>query len=287
MRTSWKIGTVFGIGIYVHWTFLLLPLFALFRGGLGGEGSNLAVAAFNVGLVLAVMACVVLHEYGHALMARRFGIATRDITLYPIGGVARLEGMGSNPTQELWIALAGPAVNVAIAALLLIPTGALLVLYGWKLPLLGVFLLALLISNVVLVVFNMIPAFPMDGGRVLRALLSLSYGRLRATEIAAKVTLVLVPFFFVGAIAWSPMLFVVALFLLFAGQQELAVLRQREYLRRAEPIDVLPGNQGETVEASPMGAPSQFSGFTWDQRMQVWIMWRDGRPVASYSVPTE
>src|SRR5262245_26791391 len=116
MRPSWKIGSAFGIGIYVHVTFLLLPLYVLIENGMQG---GMAVVAFSMALLASLFGCVVLHELGHALMARHFGIGTRDITLYPIGGVARLEGLGKSPLQELCIALAGPAVNVVIAALFL------------------------------------------------------------------------------------------------------------------------------------------------------------------------
>ena len=113
MRLSWKMGQVAGIDVYVHATFLLV--FLLFPGVFAGG----PLSPLNVLLVLSVFGCVLLHELGHALMARRFGIRTRDITLYPIGGVARLERMPRAPGAELLIALAGPAVNFAIAAALL------------------------------------------------------------------------------------------------------------------------------------------------------------------------
>src|SRR5438128_272069 len=112
MGRSWKIGTAFGIGLYVHWTFLLAPALVL----MNNWDRGLETALLMVGVILAVFGCVLLHELGHALMARRFGIQTRDITLLPIGGVARLEGMGNHPGEEIAIAAAGPAVNVIIAA---------------------------------------------------------------------------------------------------------------------------------------------------------------------------
>src|SRR6516164_7913801 len=117
MFGRWRLGTAFGIGIYVHWTFLLLLAWV------GFESTKQAppeMAIFMLGLTLAVFGCVVLHELGHALMARHFGIATRDITLYPIGGVARLERMSERPWEEFWIAVAGPAVNVVIAGILFV-----------------------------------------------------------------------------------------------------------------------------------------------------------------------
>jgi Zn-dependent protease len=175
MRMSWKLGRVAGIDVYLHPTFLLvLTLTPVLQGG-----------AFTILLVLTLFGCVLLHEFGHALTARRFGIETEDITLYPIGGVARLRRMPRSPGAELAIALAGPAVNIAIAAAL-----ALLLGVGFfdgaegGLPV-GFFLWNLMWVNLLLAGFNLIPAFPMDGGRVFRAALSGWLGRVRATTIAA------------------------------------------------------------------------------------------------------
>jgi Zn-dependent protease len=178
MRISWKLGRVAGIDLFVHPTFLLLLAFV------GASQGGLAAVL----LVSAVFGCVLLHELGHALTARFCGIQTQDITLYPIGGVARLSRMPRKPAAELLITLAGPAVNVVIA-------GALAVFLSlgsggdpWTIPSpTEDFLGALMSINLMLAAFNMIPAFPMDGGRVLRALLSGWVGRLRATEIAANI----------------------------------------------------------------------------------------------------
>jgi Zn-dependent protease len=175
MRASWKLGRVAGIDVYLHPTFLLL--LAFIGAGQGGLASVL--------LLSATFFCVLLHEFGHALTARRFGIETEDITLYPIGGVARLRRMPKAPGAELLIALAGPAVN----ALIVLGLG----LFRWFVfagsPLsfspLDQFLIELIVINAALGIFNLIPAFPMDGGRVLRALLSGWLGRARATMIAA------------------------------------------------------------------------------------------------------
>jgi Zn-dependent protease len=295
MLRSWKIGTAFGIGVHIHPTFWVLPLIFAVRGfGMGYE-----FMAMTLAILAGAMTCVVLHEFGHALTARAFGIRTRDITLYPIGGVARLERMSERPLEELLIALAGPAVNLAIAALLLplvFLTHASLALFEWTGPAIGIFLTSLFYVNVGLVLFNMIPAFPMDGGRVLRAILAVPLGRLRATEIAASLGLVLavlagagyfvlghsVPFFD------NPMLILMAVFLAFVGQRELAFVRHQDLARRARAAEA------EVVSAAPImydvtGEPIRpgFSGFIWDSHLRAWVLWRDGRPVASYGAGPE
>lgn len=275
MLRSWKLGSAFGIPLYVHPTFLLLPLWVFFQNsGLGAFG-----AAFSVVLVLAVFGCVLLHELGHALMARFFRIGTRDITLYPIGGVARLDRMTERPHEELCIALAGPAVNVGIALLLTVPL-ALAYLAGtlpgyaevvaraddwWTLA--GKFAVLLWFSNVVLVLFNLLPAFPMDGGRVLRAVLAGALGHLRATEIASRVGLVLAFVLALVAIQFGqPGLLLAALAVCFLGQQERQAVRHREARRRA------------TMEDAPTA--QGFTGVAWDASYRIWVRWHDGRPVA-------
>jgi Zn-dependent protease len=160
MRWSWKIGSFRGIGVYMHATFLLLIGFVVYSHWSAGSGVQKTLE--GVGFILALFACVVLHEFGHALMAARYGIKTRDITLLPIGGLARLERMPDEPRQELWVALAGPAVNIAIAAVLFV---AIRLTSAWapldQLSLTGGPLLArLLVVNLILAAFNMLPAFP-------------------------------------------------------------------------------------------------------------------------------
>ncbi|MCA9221721.1 MAG: site-2 protease family protein [Planctomycetales bacterium] len=181
MRGSWRLGTLSGIGVYVHWSFLILPLLI---GGTTILSAGPWAAAEAVIFVLAVFGCVVLHEMGHALTARQFGIGTRDITLLPIGGVARLDRMPRKPWQEFAVAVAGPAVNVVIAAVLFLG----LIGYGVERMLNPAdFLVRLMWTNIALVAFNMLPAFPMDGGRVLRSLLAMVVSYERATNIAAIV----------------------------------------------------------------------------------------------------
>jgi len=237
MKGSYRLGQAFGIGVFVHWSFALLLGYVLIS--LLMEGAGLTIALNGVVFVLAVFACVTLHEFGHALAARRYGIGTHDITLLPIGGVARLQRMPDDPRQELVIAIAGPAVNVAIAALLslvafMIGTpapGALVALSSDTALLYG-----LIYANIVLVVFNMIPAFPMDGGRVLRALLAMKKGMLPATEIAAKLGKLFAVAMFVAAFFWTPFLFITAVFVYVAGEAELQSVRQR-YLPASNPME--------------------------------------------------
>src|SRR5207253_4481584 len=166
MGWSLPIFRIAGIQLRIHVTFLLLIAWLAF--GYYAEGGS-AVAASRVLFILLLFLCVVLHEFGHAFAAKAFGINTPDITLLPIGGVARLERMPEKPTQELVIALAGPMVNFVIAVCLFLVTGTRsitnpLVLEGHDL------VAQLMVVNVILLVFNLLPAFPMDGGRVLRAL---------------------------------------------------------------------------------------------------------------------
>jgi len=221
MKHALKIGDVARIGIFVHWTFflMLVGLFAFYL----YQGATPAAALSGVGLVSAVFVCVVLHELGHALTARHFGIPTLDITIYPIGGIARLEGIPREPRQEFWIAIAGPAVNLVIAGVLFLfnlatgqPTGMLSVLQAaTSIPGLLMWL------NLSLVGFNMLPAFPMDGGRVLRAGLATQMDYVRATRIAAYVGQgMAVLFGLYGLWIVNPVLLFIAAFVFLGARQE-------------------------------------------------------------------
>jgi Zn-dependent protease/CBS domain-containing protein len=231
MKNSLLIGRLAGIRIFLHWTFLLLLGFLVF--GEVRRGSSYGAVLVSVGFVLALFACVVLHELGHSLMARRFGIGTRSITLLPIGGLATLERMPEKPRQELLVALAGPAVNVLLAAILypfVAPLGAFEGI-GLSHDAVGPgFLTALFWVNVLLVAFNAIPAFPMDGGRVLRALLAMRLGRPRATAIAAGLgRLLAVGFVFYGLFN-NPFLVLIGIFVYFGAYTENASVQHRELL---------------------------------------------------------
>ncbi len=165
MKWSLRLGSFAGIGVYVHWTFVLLLGWILFSHL--GQGHDWVEAWRGIGFIIALFGCVLLHEFGHALTAKCYGIRTQDITLLPIGGIARLERLPENPRHELWVTLAGPAVNVVIAAVLF---AVLYFLYpvnefSQARLLEGNFLAQLMWVNVLLGAFNLLPAFPIDGGR--------------------------------------------------------------------------------------------------------------------------
>jgi Zn-dependent protease/CBS domain-containing protein len=221
MKNAIRIGSASGIGIYLHWTFavLIVGLFVFYL----ARGSGVAAALMSIGLILAVFLCVILHELGHALTARKFGVPTRDITMYPIGGVARLERLPEEPIQEFWIAVAGPAVNLVIAAILyvVIAAGGGPVSPSVLVRPDAAFLPTLMWLNVILMGFNLLPAFPMDGGRVLRALLATRMDYARATEIAANIGQgMAILFGLLGLIGGNPVLLFIALFVYIGAQQE-------------------------------------------------------------------
>lgn len=233
MKWSLKLGEVAGIGIYVHWTFLILVGYIALVDVV--EHKDLGKVIYGAVLVAALFGCVVLHELGHALTAKHFGVRTRDITLLPIGGLARLERIPEVPIQEFWVALAGPAVNLAIAAVLaafIWATGAAFGSWEWS-PTRGQFVTQLLIVNILLAVFNMVPAFPMDGGRVLRAILAhLTGDYVGATQTAASVGQVLaIMLGFVGIFGPNPFLIFIALFVYVGAQEEAQHVQLRSLFR--------------------------------------------------------
>lgn len=251
MRWSWKLGKYGGIDVFLHTTFLiLLGWIAL---SYWAESRSLAAAVAGVGFFLLLFLCVLLHEFGHALTARRYGIKTRNIVLLPIGGVARLERMPEEPGQELRVALAGPAVNVVIVAVLyalLKTTGGL---DSWaRISLIsGPILQRLMLVNVFLAGFNLIPAFPMDGGRVLRALLAMRMEYTKATQIAASIGQGLAMVLgFVGLFV-NPFLLFIALFVWIGAAQEASMVQMKGALGGI-PVERAMMTDFRTVEA---GAP--------------------------------
>jgi len=227
MKWQWRLGKFAGIDVYVHATFLLLIAWVGYSHWL--ENRNWGEVFSGVLFILALFACVILHEYGHALTARKYGIKTRDITIYPIGGVARLERMPEKPIEELWVALMGPAVNVVIAAGLF----AYLYLTSSLVPLSeltiasGSFLERLMMINITLVLFNLIPAFPMDGGRVLRALLAMRMDYVRATQIAATIGQGMAMLFGLVGLFGNASLLFIAFFIWIGASQEAGMIQMK------------------------------------------------------------
>ena len=237
MKANLNLRRIAGIKIKVHWTFFLLIAWVVFdelrRGG------NSESILFNVAFVLAVFLCVVLHELGHALTAKRFGISTEKITLLPIGGMASLDKIPESPKQELLVVIAGPLVNVAIALILyfIVPVETLFNqsftdTYGFFTSFsFQNFLFFLFIVNVGLVLFNMIPAFPMDGGRLLRALLAIKINRAKATQIATYLGQIIAFVFLLTGLLYNPFLIFIALFIFLAAHGENQMVQHIELLK--------------------------------------------------------
>ncbi|WP_413998789.1 site-2 protease family protein [Flavobacterium sp. W1B] len=242
MKGTFKLGKVAGIGLFIHWTFSLLIVFIIFINY--QSGYNTIQIIWSVVFILSIFITVVLHELGHALAAKNFGIATKDITLLPIGGLARLERIPEKPSEELIVAFAGPMVNLALAILtgffITMPENPELLtaqLSG------GInahnFFLNFFIVNIALTVFNLIPAFPMDGGRVLRALLAFKFKRHIATKIAARVGQLLAIGFIVLGFFSNPFLIFIGLFVIMGAQMETEYTESKYILKGYKVRDVL------------------------------------------------
>ena len=237
MKGALQLGKVSNIRIMVHWTFLFILVWVVFLEI--QKGGNFESILFNLAFVLVIFLCVVLHELGHGLMAKRFGIKTTKITLLPIGGVASLEGIPENPKHELLVALAGPVVNFVIALVLYfaIPVQGFLKLHMTELLeklsgfTLDNFLFYLFVANLGLVIFNLIPAFPMDGGRVLRALLTMGTDRVKATQIAASIGQSIAVVFLLLGMLFNPFLILIALFVFLGAYGENKMVQQIALLK--------------------------------------------------------
>ncbi|MFC7704963.1 site-2 protease family protein [Plastorhodobacter daqingensis] len=257
MSWSFPIGRFLGSELRVHATFFLLLVWI---GAVAWLDGGAAAAVTNIAFIAALFACVVAHEYGHALMARRFGIATPDITLLPIGGMARLERMPERPGQEIAVALAGPAVNVVIWAVLVLVLGAETRMQTFEEienPARG-FLARLAAVNLFLVLFNLLPAFPMDGGRVFRALLSYRLDRVRATRIAAAGGQVLAFVFgFLGLTSGNPLLVLIGVFVFIAASAESADVAMRAAARQFMARDAMITTYEHLDEGDTMQAAAQ------------------------------
>jgi stage IV sporulation protein FB len=240
-RWSFLLGTYGGTEVRIHATFLLLLAFFGWQSAVLG---GIAAAITTIGFLIAIFTCVLLHEFGHVIAARRYGIHTPDITLLPIGGIARLERMPRKPSEELVVALAGPAVNVVIALGLLAARGFAGIDEPWEELKHGSFAGRLIAWNLIMVVFNMIPAFPMDGGRVLRAVLAMFLDYVKATQVAASIGQALAVF---GALAalflvGNPLLLLIALFIFMGAGQEAAQVADQESIRGLRVRDAMVTN---------------------------------------------
>lgn len=240
MRWSLYLGKIAGIKLFVHWTFLILVFWIIqmhVRAGYSTKEILLALA-----FLVALFVCVILHELGHALTAKRYLINTSSINILPIGGVALLEGLPEKPSQELAVALAGPLVNVVIAGILFV----ILYLTGnWPGSIdqiefgKGAFWVNLYTINLFLALFNLIPAFPMDGGRILRAALSFKLDRVKATRIAANLGQILAIAFVIFGFYSNPMLIFIGFFVFLGAQAEMAAVQMKYTLKGIKVSDVV------------------------------------------------
>lgn len=223
MRYTLRLTTCFGIPVRVHFTFpLILIIFGL-EGWVRGAWRE---TLWGILLVFVVFVCVVLHELGHSLQARRYGVRVLDIVLLPIGGMARADRIPENPREEIIIAISGPAVNFALACIVLV------VMWLTKTPvdvLEDGFLSNLLIVNLALGTFNLIPAFPMDGGRILRGILAVKLPYLRATRYATSVGQLIALFFALLGFVYTKliMLSLIAVAIFFGAISEERMIRAR------------------------------------------------------------
>ncbi|MBV9453127.1 MAG: site-2 protease family protein, partial [Rubrobacter sp.] len=255
MGGSFKMGRFSGIDVRVHWTFFLLLAFFAF---IGYQASGSAVGALTATLVIVVLfLCVLLHEFGHSLVAQRLGLEIHSITLLPLGGVSNLESLPEKPADEVKITLAGPLVNVVLAPIFFgvgllfgaIPRMPADVFTG--IGSVGQFFFYLGYLNVVLAIFNLIPAFPLDGGRILRALLATRLGAAQATEISSTFgQLFAVAFFLIGLLGGNFLLALVAVFIYFGATGEAQMVRQRELTRGLTASDVM-GTKPRTETVTP------------------------------------
>jgi Zn-dependent protease len=283
------IGTILGSDLRLHWSWPVLPVAAA---AYSFATYPWPEAVFREALLLAAYICVLAHEGVQLLAARRFGLGTRDVTLYPFWGVARLTRLSERPWQENYIAATGPIFLALVATAL----GAALSLAGHGVRSFpeGVpeatpelFLVHLFWANVLLAGFHCLPVLPLDAGRIFRASLALTVSRLRATEVAAALSTLGATVLLIAAIVWfkSPLLGVTAVLLYFGAQEDLGTTRYFAAIRheRGEggpaPAVLVPMDQIITADCRP--AEPHFTGFTWNARARLWIEWRDGEPVSA------
>jgi len=231
MKWSLKIGQVRGIGIFVHASFLILV--AIVGIYFYAQTKDLFSVLDGIVYIIILFAIVVIHELSHALTAKKFGVQTKDIILLPIGGVSRMERIPDKPWQELLVAVAGPMVNILFAVLIYVGFFVFKVSINWNdvEELNNHFFVRLFIINVMLAVFNLLPAFPMDGGRILRAALALRMEYVRATQIAATVGQIFAVVFGIVGLLYNPILVFIAIFVWFGAAQEATLSKFKSALQ--------------------------------------------------------
>ncbi|SMD44279.1 Zn-dependent protease (includes SpoIVFB) [Aquiflexum balticum DSM 16537] len=240
MKFSLFLGKYKNVKVFIHWTFSLLLLWIIISNL--RQGMPWIDIFWIIIFVLALFFCVVLHEFGHALAAQKYGIQTKDIVLYPIGGIARLEKLPEDPKQELWVAIAGPLVNIGLFIIL----STILSITGFDLENLeeikinpNTIILYLASANLVLALFNLLPAFPMDGGRVLRAFLAIRLPRAKATQIAGGIGQFLAIFFIFFGLFNNPILVLIGLFIFLGAGAEVSHTQQESFLKGYKVNDAL------------------------------------------------
>ncbi|WP_075351456.1 site-2 protease family protein [Algoriphagus marinus] len=225
MKGSLYIGQYAKVKVFIHWTFFILISYILFLGV--SMGQQAVAIGWHILFILAVFLCILFHEFGHVLAGQRLGYKTKDIIILPIGGLSRFEKLPDSPKEELIISISGPMINLLIAVLLLlvIPNNLS------DFPSLEIsevnsrnFLFLLFEVNLLLGIFNLIPAFPMDGGRVFRAFLTLFISRVKATKIASAVGTVFAIVFILLGVFFNPFLIFIGLFIIFSASNESSIV---------------------------------------------------------------
>ncbi|MCE9534090.1 MAG: site-2 protease family protein [Planctomycetes bacterium] len=292
---SLPIGRFTGADIVLHWSMWLLPVLVLIR-GLYLYSTDEALLQFS--LAFGVFSCVFIHELGQLLAANRLGLGIRSLTIYPIGGSAQLSEVSERPWKELRVSCIGPATHLIIAAAisfgLVFSDRSLSPHLDSPIPFLETFFNRLFWLNVMLATLHVIPAFPLDGGRIFRAALALSAGRLRSTEVAALLTSFIALLFLICGMIWMShvwWLIAMGIVIHISGQQELMKARYFASLQRQLP-DVSPRTPimipiEQLLDEESRPNESDFTGMIWNPRNHLWIVWRDGQPVSANALVGE
>ncbi len=282
MKGSLQLATVTGIPVKIHWTFGLLLLWVAYETNKVGNGPTFVLV--SIGIVLSVFLCVILHEFGHALAARKFGVKTFDIMMTPIGGIARLERMPEGRGQEFWVAIAGPIVNFVIVGLIWLgfilvkgETFPIFSLSFWDFEQADSYWKVIMLANGYLGTFNLLPAFPMDGGRMLRSLLSLKLDRTKATQIASYAGQAIALIMFgLGIYRGQPTLTLIGVFIFFAARQEYQTLVRQTRMNTLKVISLMDPLQHLLFTSQRMDAARELAK---DLRESAFVVWsRPGIP---------